>query len=184
MPEWPDQPTAGCSVRLPLALPAMLLDALDYQGGARYVALRWSGGGGGTCATATAPPTRPGWWLAWRLLTGEHRLGRVIFDPYDLGDASEDPAVEAPHRLLCDRLEQTMWIGLAHDVQMLLRSQPCELHALARELGPERVAAAMRQQLEKRPMPTPAQITDQMRRKQALLAQLRAWLDGLLDELQ
>jgi hypothetical protein len=33
------------------------------------------------------------------------RLGRTVFAAYDLGDLHEDPADEAPHRLLCDRWE-------------------------------------------------------------------------------
>lgn len=40
-PNWPDPPTAGRMVRLPLPLPPMLLDAAGYTGGARYVALFW-----------------------------------------------------------------------------------------------------------------------------------------------
>jgi hypothetical protein len=47
MAEWPGLPGPARPVRPPLPLPRMLLDALGYQGGARYVALRWWGGGGG-----------------------------------------------------------------------------------------------------------------------------------------
>jgi hypothetical protein len=127
MAEWPGPPAPAEPVRLPLPLPPMLLDAVGYQGGARYVALRWWGGGGGDVLWSDGSMTVPGWWPAWRLLVREHPLGRAIFAAYDLGDLHEDPAEEAPHWLLCDRWEGTLDIGLARDVEQLLRTQPSEL---------------------------------------------------------
>ena len=110
-------------------------------------------------------------------------LGRAIFDGYDLGTSSEDPADQVPHWLLCDRFEQTLWVGLARDVEALLCTQPSELHAAARIVGGEQVAAVLRRQLEQAPLPSRAQIEAQMRHKRALLDQLRAWLDDLSDQI-
>ena len=101
MAEWPGPPAPAEPVRLPLPLPPMLLDAVGYQGGARYVALRWWGGGGGDVLWSDGSMTATGWWPAWRLLVREHPLGRAIFAAYDLGDLHEDPAEEAPHRRPC-----------------------------------------------------------------------------------
>src|SRR5918992_2034326 len=101
MAEWPGPPAPAEPVRLPLPLAPMLLDAVGYQGGARYVALRWWGGGGGDVLWSDGSMTATGWWPAWRLLVREHPLGRAIFAAYDLGDLHEDPAEEAPHWLLC-----------------------------------------------------------------------------------
>lgn len=147
MGEWPGRPAPAGPVRLPL--PPMLLAAVGYEGGARYVALRWWGGGGGDVLWSDGSTTATGWWPAWRLLVHEHPLGRAVFAAYDLGDLHEDPADEAPHWLLCDRWEGTLDIGLASDVEQLLRTQPSELHAAARELGAERVAEELRQQLQR-----------------------------------
>ncbi len=182
MAEWPDHPAPGHSVRLPLELAPMLLEALGYQGAARYVALRWSGGASGDVVYSDGTTTATGWWPAWRLLVSEH-LGRAIFDGYDLGTRSEDPADQAPHWLLCDRFEQTMWVGLARDIEALLCTQPSELHAAARIVGGEQVAAVLRRQLEQAPLPSRAQIEAQMRHKRALLDQLRGWLDDLADQI-
>jgi hypothetical protein len=52
-----------------------------------------------------------------------------------VGDPHEHPAEEAPDRRLCDRLEGILDIGLAGEVQQLLRTRPSELHALPRELA-------------------------------------------------
>jgi hypothetical protein len=134
-----------------------------------------------TSCGATAPP-RPPAGPAWRLLIGEHPLGRAILEVYDLGDRGDEP-VPAAHWLLCDRFEQTLWVGLARDVEALLCTQPSELHAAARIVGGEQVAAVLRRQLEQAPLPSRAQIEAQMRHKRALLDQLRAWLDDLSDQI-
>ncbi len=153
MAQWPGVPSAGESVRLPLSLGPMLLEAVGYHGGAHYVALRWSGGGGGDLLFSDGTTTATGWWPPWRLLVREHPLGRAIFAGYDLGDLHEEPGDEAPHWLLCDRFEQAMWVGAAHDIETLEGSQPSELHAAARAVGAERVVAALRQRLTATPHP-------------------------------
>ena len=183
MAEWPGPPAPAEPVRLLLPLPPMLLDALGYQGGARYVALRWWGGGGGDVLGSDGSMTVPGWWPTWRLLVREHPLGRAIFAAYDLGDLHEDPAEEAPHRLLCDRWEGTLDIGLADDVEQLLRSQPSELQAAARELGADRVAEELRQRLQRWTPPPPEAVQAELHRKHELLCELRGWLDELAAEI-
>jgi hypothetical protein len=161
----------------------MLLEALGYQGAARYVALRWSGGASGDVRLQRRHHHRAR--LVARLAAAGQRapLGRAIRDGYDLGTSSEDPADQVPHWLLCDRFEQTLWVGLARDVEALLCTQPSELHAAARIVGGEQVAAVLRRQLEQAPLPSRAQIEAQMRHKRALLDQLRGWLDDLADQI-
>ncbi len=183
MAEWPDHPTPGHSVRLPLELAPMLLEALGYQGAARYVALRWSGGASGDVVYSDGTTTATGWWPAWRLLVSEHPSDGPSSTATTSWTRSEDPADQVPHWLLCDRFEQTLWVGLARDVEALLCTQPSELHAAARIVGGEQVAAVLRRQLEQAPLPSRAQIEAQMRHKRALLDQLRAWLDDLSDQI-
>jgi hypothetical protein len=181
MADWPALPRPGETVRLPLPLPPMLLEALGYRNGDRYVALRWWGGSGGDPLMSDAAMSEPGWWPAWRLLVREHPLGRAIFAGYDLGDLAEDPAEQAPHWLLCDRWGKTLEVGLARDVEQLLRTQPSELHAAARELGHLPVVA----ELLERWAPPPANAVEaELRRKHELLDELRGWLDRLQQEVE
>lgn len=65
-----------------------------------------------------------------------------------------------------------------------MATQPSELHAVARILGAERAAEAVRHQLAATPPPTRAQVAQHMTRQNALLGELRAWLDARLDEIQ
>ena len=78
-PSWPDPPTAGRMVRLPLPLPPMLLDAAGYTGGARYVALFWMPYGD-ELMLADGQITATGWWPAFTTLA-HHPLGQIILGP-------------------------------------------------------------------------------------------------------
>jgi hypothetical protein len=181
MADWPEQPRPGQSVRLPLPLPPMLLEAIGYHGGGRYVALRWWGGSGGDVLISDGSVSATGWWPAWRLLVREHPLGRTVFDRYDFGDLAEDPAAEARHWLLCDRWENTLYVGLARDVDQLLRTQPSELHAAARELGHARVIAQL---LERWQPPGTEEVEIGLAREQALTAEVGRWLDRLQAQIE
>ena len=101
-PSWPDPPTAGRMVRLPLPLPPMLLDAAGYTGGARYVALFWMPYGD-ELMLADGQITATGWWPAFTTLA-HHPLGQIILGPFELGLSDS----EAAHWLLADRLAGTL----------------------------------------------------------------------------
>jgi hypothetical protein len=100
--------------------------------------------------------------------------------PYDLGDLA-DETQEARHWLLCDRWEETLYVGLAHDVDGLLRTQPSELHAAARELGHARVIAQL---LERWQPPGTEEVEIGLAREQALVAELKRWLDQLQAQIE
>ena len=182
-PQWPALPVAGELVQIPLPLPDMLLGAVGYDGGARYVALRWSGGSGGDVLWTDGAMTTTGWWPPWRLLVREHVLGRAMFDSYDLGDLHEDPGVPAAHWLLADTWEHTLHVGLARDVQQLLATQPSTTSAVADAIGPERFRELLREQMLTQQPPAPAAIHATLKRRATDNRALRDWLDAALAEI-
>lgn len=179
---WREQPTVGSFVAVPLALPPTLLAAIGYDGATRYVALRWSGGAGGDVLWTDGSTTAAGWWRPWRLLVREHLLGRVMFDRYDFGDLNDDPGARATHWLLVDTWENTMHVGLAPDVEQLLRTQPSTLAAVAAEIGPERIRELAEQWMSTA-APASREITAAIVRRGELEQQLKGWLDARLTEL-
>ncbi len=182
-PQWPEAPVPGELVQIPLPLPAMLLSAVGYDGGARYVALRWSGGSGGDVLWTDGPVTTTGWWPPWRLFVREHLLGRAMFDSYDLGDLQEDPGVPAPHWLLADRWQHTLHVGLARDVQQLLATQPSTTSAVVAEIGPDRLLELLQQEMRSGQAPSPEAVRATIRRGAADHQALQRWLDETLAQI-
>ncbi|HEV7805423.1 MAG TPA: hypothetical protein VGO80_06380 [Solirubrobacteraceae bacterium] len=182
-PQWPALPVAGELVQIPLPLPDMLLSAVGYDGGARYVALRWSGGSGGDVLWTDGAMTTTGWWPPWRLLIREHVLGRAMFASYDLGDLHEDPGAPAPHWLLADRWEHTLHVGLARDVQQFLATQPSTTSAVADAVGPERLLELLQQQMQAMPVPSPDVVRAAIARRAADHQALQRWLDDALAQI-
>ena len=181
--QWPALPVAGELVRIPLPLPGMLLSAIGYDGGARYVALRWAGGSGGDVLWTDGTVTTTGWWPPWRLLVREHVLGRAMFDSFDLGDLHEDPGVAAAHWLLADTWERTLHVGLARDVQQLLATQPSTTSAVVVEIGPERLVELLQQELRSGRAPTPETVRATIDRRAADHQALQRWLDDALAQI-
>ncbi len=66
MSQWPDLPTPGDLVDLPL--PPALSEAAGYTGGARYLAMWWTALGD-ELALCDGESTFTGWWPAWTTLT-------------------------------------------------------------------------------------------------------------------
>ena len=172
-PSWPDPPTAGRMVRLPLPLPPMLLDAAGYTGGARYVALFWMPYGD-ELMLADGQITATGWWPAFTTLA-HHPLGQIILGPFELGSSDS----EAAHWLLADRLAGTLDVGLELDVRQLLATQPSELAAAAHELGADRVRRLLIDQFKTPRALSPTEVHAQLERSRRLLDELRDWLDAV-----
>jgi hypothetical protein len=130
--EWPAVPTPARTVRLPLGCPAQLVELSGYDGAGRLVAMWWTPFGDELMfsdGTITATGDYRGW-----LSFCAHPLTRLLLNSYELGSSEQ----EAEHWLLVDRHAATLDVGLAHDVQALLATQPSELHALTAELSPRR----------------------------------------------
>jgi hypothetical protein len=155
----------------------MLCDALGYEGGARYVgfwwspqeeAVRWSDG------SASAG----GYWLAWQELLS-HPAARAALGPFDLGSGASG----GRHRLLADRWEGTLHVGLPEDVKQLLATQPSVIAMAIDEVGEERVRETIDEALRiaaDRPHEEVADAARARRRRQReLAAELRDWLDRL-----
>jgi hypothetical protein len=171
-------------VRLPLPLPPQLCEAFGYEGGARYVAfwwsprdeaVRWSDG-----ATSAS-----GYWLPWQELLG-HPVGRRVLDPYDLGSGASG----GRHRLLADRWDQQLYLGLPEDLDALLATQPSTIAMAVDAVGEEEVCTTIERALEvaaSRPRDeVMAAVRSRRRRQRELAVGLRAWLDELtprVDEL-
>jgi hypothetical protein len=128
--------------------------------------------------------TTTGWWPPWRLLVREHTLGRVMFDPYNFGDLTDDLDHPAVHWLLADRWDNTLHVGLAADVEQFLCTQPSELAAAAAQVGPERArdmiveamtAAASQQSAES--------VHARLERVAEKHRELGAWLDDRLGQI-
>lgn len=182
-PRWPAPPVPGALVQIPLPLPDTLLAAIGYEGGARYVALRWSGGSGGDVLWSDGTVTTTGWWPPWRLLVREHVLGRAMFDAYELGDLHDDPGVPATHWLLADTWHHTLHVGLARDVQQLLATQPSTTSAVVAEIGPERFVELLRQELRSGGAPSPTAVRASIDRRAADHQALQRWLDDTLAQI-
>lgn len=174
--QWPALPAPGELLRVPLTLPPMLLQAVSYGGGGRYVAMYWSGGSGGDVMLNDGEVTVAGWWPAWRLFAREHRLGQALFSPYDFGDRTDYP-VPAVHWLLADRWESTLDIGLARDVEQLLRTQPGVIAAAIDHVGRERVIEALTRAFEAHAARPASEIQRQLAQRDRDYRDLRAWLD-------
>lgn len=164
-------------VRVPLPLPPMLMEALGYEGGARHVgfwwsppdgAVRWSDGA--TAATGYA--------LGWQELLA-HPAGRRALGPYDLGVGSSG----GRHRLLADRWEESLDVGLPEDVDGLLATQPSVIAMAVDEVGEEAVREAIQEAIERAGKRSPEEVRVAVeahrRRERELASALRAWLDAL-----
>jgi hypothetical protein len=178
MPFWPQEPTPGGLVRLPLALPPMLCDAAGYTGSARCLAMRWTPYGDELIYT-DGELTATGWWQAWTTLC-QHELGRAVLGPYRLGSSDG----EAEHWLLADRRSHTLDVGLALDVRQLLATQPSGLNAAAHILGAERTGELIEQHVRNPPSPDIDEIRAEMERRGALVSELERWLDEQLEAVE
>ncbi len=179
MSQWPELPTPGRLIELPLALPPALCHAAGYDGGARYLAMWWTPLGD-ELLLADGEVTFTGWWPAWTTLVG-HPLGRVILSPYELGSSDSD----ATHWLLADRFQDTLHVGLALDVRQLLATQPSELAAAVEILGADHVQQLIQTHLSAPATPAdPREVQRQLERSRRLVGELAAWLDATLAQLQ
>jgi hypothetical protein len=178
---WPDPPLPGELVRLPLRLPPVLVEAFGYEGGGHYVAFWWSPpdetvrwSDGGTSAS--------GYWLPWHELLG-HPVGRRVLGPFDLGSGASG----GRHRLLADRWDEALFVGLPEDVDALLATQPSPIAMAVDAVGEEEVRATIEQALEAAASRPREEVMDAVRsrrrRQRELAAALRAWLDELLPRL-
>ena len=175
--DWPDPPSPGRTVEVPLALPPMLPEALGYEGGARQVGFWWSPvdravhwSDGGTAATGYA--------LGWAELLA-HPAGRRALGPYDLGGGPKG----GRHRLLADRWEGTLHVGLPEDVDGLLATQPSVIAMAVDEVGEDAVREAIEEALARASARPPdevrAAVEAHRRRERELAGSLRSWLDSL-----
>lgn len=179
-PRWPEPPSAGELVRLPVPCPPMLLEAIGYELGARYIGVGGSAAERGALLWADGTTTGSAWWPAWLTLTLDHPLGQAVFGPYDFGDPYESPAADAAHWLLVDDWEGTLQVGLARDVEALLAAQASRLDAESGEPRTE-VRHTLRCRHVEDPAADPS-LTDIQRellRRALLVTELRVWLDDL-----
>ncbi len=174
---WPELPTPGLLIELPLALPPALCRAAGYDGGGRYLAMWWTPLGD-ELMLADGEVTFTGWWPASTLVG--HPLGRVILSPYELGSSER----EAAHWLLADRFQGTLHVGLALDVRQLHATQPSELAAAVEILGADHVQQLIQTHLSAPAgRPDPREVERQLERSRRLVWELAAWLDGTLTQL-
>jgi hypothetical protein len=179
MKVWPELPTAGELVRLPLPCPAQLVELSRYRGDRRLIAL-WSWPAGDRLMVSDGALTATGCLHGW-LCFCAHPLVGVFLEPYRLGQ----PRDQGQYRLLVDRYLGTLHVGRAEDIEQLLGSQPSELAALADQLLPgelrllRRQAAALKAERER--ADNLAQLHAGTRasrqREQQLLGELMAVLD-------
>jgi hypothetical protein len=178
---WPDPPLPGELVRLPLPLPPMLVEAFGYEGGARYVGFWWSPPDE-SVRWSDGPTSASGYWLAWHELLG-HPVGERLLGPYDLGSGASG----GRHRLLADRWEETLDVGLPEDVDGLLATQPSAIAMAVETVGEEEVRETIERALEIAANRPREEVMDAVRsrrrRQRELAAELRAWLDEIAPRL-
>jgi len=179
MSQWPDLPTPGTLVDLPLPLPPALCEAAGYTGGGRYLAMWWTPFGD-ELMLCDGESTCTGWWPAWTTLA-QHPLGQALFSPYQLG-SSDVRLCTGCWPTAC---RTSLHIGLALDVRQLLATQPSELAAAIEILGAEHLEQFIQTHLTApaRP-PDPREIQRQLERCTRLVAEFAAWLDATLAQLQ
>ncbi|MGI5185527.1 hypothetical protein ACQEVZ_55720 [Dactylosporangium sp. CA-152071] len=113
---WPDPPRPGELAALPIAAPAVLLDALGYRGGDQYVAVHV--GPRGAVWLDDGGRRDEGDLLAWHRFT-THPVTEPL-TRYDLGGAGRD----ASEWLLIDRDTNQLSVGRAEHVAEFLADQP------------------------------------------------------------
>jgi len=180
MKVWPELPSPGELVRLPLPCPPELVELSGYTGGARLIALWWSPFGD-ELMICDGTLTETGRWRGW-LCFCQHPLARLFLEPYRLGDTED----EGEHRLLVDRYVGTLDVGLARDVEQLLATQPSELGALTADLSAAETEALLGRvldvQSERERAKSPLQLYGELRaawqqREHELIEELTALLD-------
>ena len=175
MGSWPELPTPGRFVALPIAVAPTLRAALGDHGGRNWLALHWDVDRD-TCVwtddAKTIHNANPG---VWGTLTG-HAVMRPILAPYDLGDNGG----VAEHWLLCEAMQQRLSVGLAGDILALLgRQSPLpEITIMTALMGTEWVADQLVNDLQRSPRPRvehdPLTVYERHERR---LVRLAAWLD-------
>ncbi len=181
MSRWPDLPTPGRLIELPLPLaPALCAAAGIFRRRAVGRDVVGPVRGRADALRSDGEVTFTGWWPAWTTLA-QHALGQALFSPYELGSSDS----EAVHWLLADRFSDRLLVGLALDVRQLLATQPSELAAAVEILGAEHVEQLIQTHLTApaRP-PDPREIERQLERSRWLVGELAAWLDAMLAQLQ
>ena len=179
---WPAQPAHGEFVVLPLDVPPTLLEAVGYDGDARYVAL-WHLGD--DVMVSDASSTRSGRWRGLEAFIA-HPLGRALLGPYQLmaGADGGDPYIGAPHRLLVDRWEQSVAVGEAADVEAFIRSQPNTLAALTEGMEPSAVEALVTEHLHRTPHVDVEAVLAGMAAADEACEAVERWLDARLQEVR
>jgi hypothetical protein len=181
MPAWPEQPARGEFVVLPLCLPPQLLDAVGYDGEARFVAL-WHCGDDILIGDGTSSGT--GRWRRGFEVFYYHPLVQALLRPYQLLAPDHDPYLDPPHSLLADRWDKTLAVGQAGDVDAFVHSQPSALAALAEGLDPEEITRLVDEVMRQPPSIDMADVLADMAVADRLGDELCAWLDRSLTELR
>lgn len=165
--QWPAEPLPGHPVRLPLALPPMLIEALGYDREQQLVCAWWQGGAE-PVRLSDGQTTPVAWEPAYRLLVLEHRLSAALLSVYDLGCERARPA---RHQLLCDSGRQELVVACPADAELLERQ--------ARAAAPLPRARRARRSCELRRLaPVLEAVLSDLERRNYLLRQLQAWLDA------
>jgi hypothetical protein len=181
MPTWPELPAHGEFVVLPLSLPPQLLEAVGYEGEARYVAL-WHCGDDILVGDGSSSGT--GRWRRGFEVFYYHPLVQALLRPYQLLAPGHDPYLDPPHSLIADRWDNTLAVGQAGDVDAFVHSQPNALVALTEGLDPEEVIRLVDGVMRRPPMIDIAEVMADMDAADRLGDELEAWLDRSLAELR
>lgn len=172
----------------------MLVEALGYEGGSRYVAFYWTPGGDELVWADGTTTATGGNWQAW--LTFERHplvqagLAAAAQESGRAGFHFGDSDSEAEHALLVDRWQHTLDVGGLGEVESFLRSQPSEFQAtvehydLTDEQVIEQLTAAYEEQFQRPPDDLLREAQERMRREQELHEQLRSWLDQTAEQLR
>jgi hypothetical protein len=161
--------------QIPIPMPPMLPEALGYEGDARYFSLHYA------ASEAWFSDGQRGYDTSWRVYSVlvDHFAIQIYLWDYNLG--SDDDYEQ--HRLVCDRLEQKMYVGDSSAVVRFLQQQHLPVPKL--ELTQEQLQQfhhEIAKMLAKQP-PIPTEyIEAQMARETELLQQMQVWLDHYINE--
>jgi hypothetical protein len=154
---------------LPIPMPPMLPEALGYEGDARYFSLHYA------ASEAWFNDGQRGYDTSWRIysLLVDHFVLQIHLWDYDLG--SDDDC--ETHRLVCDRIEQKMYVGETGAVVKFLQQQhpPTPKLELTQEQWQELQQKIAKMLAEQQPILI--DVEAMIDRENQFIEQVQNWLD-------